>query len=192
MKRSADLNVLSRRDLFALAGCAGLAALAACTDGSNSGVQTGPLGGTPDGHEPGDGPTAIDGHSSQHDASVDAALPADAGIVATCTGSETDVGAPATFQTGVPIYFSSGKFFVVRDAGGLYAMTAACTHEGATCSVSGSSIRCPRHGALFKYDGTIISGPVSQPLSHYAMCTLANGHVGVIRTAVSKSQRLDV
>ena len=182
--------MLSRRELFALAGCAGLAAIAACTDGSAGGVQTGPLGdngGAPDGHEPIDAPSAIDAHQITQDAA-----PPDAAIGPACTGSATDVGTAATFVTGTPVYFASGRFFVVRDAGGLYALTARCTHEGVTCRVSSGEFLCPRHGAQFRFDGAIISGPVSQPLAHFAMCILANGNVGVTTTTCAKSQRLAV
>src|SRR5207245_1152704 len=63
--------------------------------------------------------------------------PADTGAV-TCTTAGTDVGAATTFVTGTPVYFSTGNFFVVRDASGLYALTARCTHQGGTCVVQGS------------------------------------------------------
>ena len=47
-----------------------------------------------------------------------------------CSTSGTDVGTPATFVANTPKYFSTGNFFVVRDANGLYALTARCTHQG--------------------------------------------------------------
>ena len=81
-----------------------------------------------------------------------------------CSGTAADVGLPSAFTLNAPVYFSTGKFFVVRDAGGFYALTAACTHEGAVCTVSGTRFRCPRHGALFTFVGGVVSGPVSQPL----------------------------
>lgn len=132
--------------------------------------------------------TACGGSDS---ATVDApAAAVDAPAGATCASGATDVGAPATFMMNVPVLNSAGKFFVVRDAGGLYAMSAACTHEGVTtcvgtassCSSSGTQLFCPRHGALFKFDGTVVRGPASAPLPHLAVCLLANGHVGVIPT----------
>jgi nitrite reductase/ring-hydroxylating ferredoxin subunit len=116
----------------------------------------------------------------------------DAGVAATCPSSGvTDVGAPATFLSNKPVYFSSGNFFVVRDSGGLYALTARCTHEGATTVVDTGVFYCPRHGAQFDFNGGVISGPVFVGLVHYAMCTLSNGHVGVVTShTVSNSQRL--
>jgi nitrite reductase/ring-hydroxylating ferredoxin subunit len=109
-----------------------------------------------------------------------------------CTGTTVDVGAPSTFQLNKPVYNSSGRFFVVRDAGGLYAVTAICTHEGAICTISGADFRCPRHAALFTFDGSIVSGPVTRALQHYSMCTLPSGNVAVDKTmVVAKTDRLD-
>jgi nitrite reductase/ring-hydroxylating ferredoxin subunit len=178
MKRAEGLVAFTRREFCAL-GALGLA-FAGCTDGDRGIVQTGPLGG------PDDNPDNPDsGTPPPPDGSVP--MP-DGGPGATCpmTGA-TDVGAPTTFQTNSPVYFSSGRYFVVRDAMGLYALTANCTHEGAACITQSGHFYCPRHGAQFTYTGAIITGPVSQPLKHYAMCTLANGHVGVVTSQVVSS-----
>lgn len=179
MRRAERLVVLSRRQFCSgVATCLGLASIAGCVDGSSSVVATGPLGGPQNNEDPPD--------AGSNDP------PSDGGTAASCpaTGA-SDVGAPSTFLANKPVYFSSGNFFVVRDAGGLYALTARCTHEGATCTVSSGHFYCPRHGAEFDYNGGIISGPVVTGLVHYAMCTLANGHVGVVTShTVPKSQRL--
>lgn len=180
MRRADGLYDITRRDMFMLAGCVGLA-IAGCTDGDTGAIETGPLGtgGNGTGPDAGTNKPPPDGGGSG------------SGTMATCGTGAIDVGAPSSFVTNTPVYNSTGRFFVVRDAGGLFAVTARCTHEGAICAVSGSDYRCPRHGALFTFDGTIISGPVVTPLQHYAMCTLANGHVGVDTTkTVAKSARL--
>lgn len=186
MRRANGLRVdLSRRDFCGLA-CAGLAA-AACT-GSTSAIQTGALGGgdddaSPDANNPGDGP------NPQQDGGVTGGDAASSTVA--CTTTMIDVGAASSFALNTPVYVSAAKCFIVRDAGGLYAVSAKCTHEGAIMNVSGSDYRCPRHGALFKFDGTIVSGPVSQALVHYAMCDAAGGHVAVETSmTVSKTQRL--
>ena len=111
----------------------------------------------------------------------------DAGGGPTCSGTPTDCGAPpSSFAMNQPKIVGS-KFFVVRDSGGLYAVSAKCTHEGATNGVSGGVFLCPRHGAQFTFNGDIISGPVFTGLVHYQMCVLGNGNVGV-NTAVTVSQ----
>lgn len=164
MRRARGLVEFSRRDFCALAGSL---LVAGCTDGGLGAVGTGPLGAGDD-TPPTDAPGATG----------DAGMP-DAPMGAVCSGTPTDVGAPSTFTLNTPVYFAAGKFFVVRDAGGVYAVSAACTHEGVTCAISGTNIRCPRHGAKFTFNGAIVSGPVSKPLVHYSMCTMANGHLGV-------------
>jgi cytochrome b6-f complex iron-sulfur subunit len=90
------------------------------------------------------------------------------------------------------VYFSSGGFFVVRDSGGLYALTSKCTHQGATLEAETSDFYCPRHGAEFNLDGTVTKGPASTNLPHYAMCLLSSGHAAVDTSmTVSQSTRLD-
>ncbi len=184
MRRASGLFELSRRDFCGLAGLAIAGCTIGCTDGSTSAVQTGGL----NGDEPPDAHVPTDGAVTMHDA---AGNPTDGTVMATCTGSPTDVGDPATFVTGSPKYFSAGNFFVARDSGGLYALTAKCTHEGATTVVQGGDFYCPRHGATFSFVGAPLSGPVSVALKHYAMCTMSNGHVGVETSmVVSQSTRL--
>jgi len=113
------------------------------------------------------------------------------GGVCPTTGA-LDVGAPATFMLNMPVYFAAGFLFVVRDASGLYALTARCPHQGFTTMVEGSFFVCPRHGSEFSFDGAVLTGPAAAPLVHYAMCTLGNGNVGVLTSqVVSESVRLD-
>lgn len=187
MRRADGLIAISRRSFCGgVAACSGAVALASCIDGGTGVVQTGPLGG-PEGGGSGT-------NTEQPDAGVHNPPPdAGSGSTATCPSSGvTDVGTPTTFTSGSPKYFSSGNFFVVRDSGGLYALTARCTHEGATCVVSQGEFYCPRHGAEFDFNGGVIAGPVITGLVHYAMCTLAGGHVGVITSqTVSKTTRLN-
>jgi nitrite reductase/ring-hydroxylating ferredoxin subunit len=148
-----------------------------CIDGHSTVVGTGPLGGPADEHA---------------DAAVDAPGTIDSGTTATCpsTGA-SDVGAPSSFAVGKPVYVSTGNFFVVRDSGGLYAVSARCTHEGITVNDDGTQLVCPKHGATFTYNGDVTMGPAFFPLVHYEMCTLANGHVGVVTSQlVAETQRL--
>jgi Rieske Fe-S protein len=50
---------------------------------------------------------------------------------------------------------------------------------------------CSKHGATFTYDGDATKGPAFFPLLHFEMCTLSNGHVGVVTSqTVPKTQRL--
>ena len=185
MKRAPGL-VVTRREFCAFA--AGALAVASCTGSGPAAISTGGLSGGGD-------DTPIDADGDQHDGNEGSGSGSGSGTDATCPSSgATDVGAPTTFTTGTPVYFSSGKYFVIRDSGGLYAMTAVCTHEGATCDYESaqSDIYCPRHGATFSLTGAVTQGPATKALNHYAMCTLSNGHVGVISSqTVSATTRLD-
>ncbi len=163
MRRPDSLAILTRRHFCeGLASCLGLAALASCSDSSST---------SPD--------------ASTH--------PPDGSGGGTCSASGVmDVGVGSMFMTSKPVYVSSGNLFVVRDSGGLYALSARCTHQGATVVVSGNDFYCPRHGAQFDFNGNVVGGPVVTGLVHYAMCTLANGHVGVNTSqTVPISQRLN-
>ena len=195
MRRHEKLVDISRRDFCALAGCVGLA-ISACTDGETHPVETGPLGDEPDASpsDPDAPPGTPDAPPGSPDARADAMVGSpDAPSGATCSGTATDVGAPSSYTTNSPKYFSSGRFFVVRDSGGLYALSSLCTHEGATLSSQSNEFYCPRHGAQFTYNGDIISGPVFTPLKHYSMCILSNGNAGVQTSqTVSSSTRLAV
>jgi nitrite reductase/ring-hydroxylating ferredoxin subunit len=182
MKRADGLYDISRRDLCVMVGLGALGIAGGCVDGGRA-IQTGGL----------DSDLQVD--ALQH---IDATVTGDASTGGACTSTPIDVGLASTFVVGQPVYMSPG-FYVVRDAGGLYALTAKCTHEGATtcvgttnnCSTSGTVIYCPRHGATFSFLGAILSGPVNKPLVHYSVCLMSNGHVGVITsTQVPQTTRL--
>jgi cytochrome b6-f complex iron-sulfur subunit len=178
MRRAEGLRAISRRDFCAFAG--GLA-LAACTDGSTGVIHTGALGGGDDDN----GPDAMK-------PPPDGGVMPDGTVAGACVGAATDIGkTPASIALNQPFYYSTSKVFVVRDSGGLYALTAKCTHEGATCVVQGSDFYCPRHGAQFTFNGAVISGPVFVPLVHYGLCLLSNGNLGLQTSmTVSASTRL--
>jgi len=184
-RRVIPIEQLNRRDFCFLAGCAaGALALAACTDDGQV-VGTGPIG--PDAGNGGGGGGDSDAGTVDHTP--------DAGTTsgATCSGSEVDVGAPSQFSQGTATLFSSPRFYVVRDANGLYAVSSRCTHEGVQNNVVSGQFYCPRHGARFTFNGAVISGPTNRALSHYSMCTLSNGHVAVnTAQTVSASTRLAV
>ena len=109
-----------------------------------------------------------------------------------CGSQSIDCGPASTFMSEMPVFFSSGIFFVVRDASGLYAVSATCTHEGGTINVVGTDYVCPRHGATFDFDGNVLGGPAPLPLPHLEMCMLGNGNIGVNPSVkVPETQRLN-
>ncbi len=188
---------ITRRDFCRIAsGCAMAAVvLPACMEGDGRVVGTGPLSGgggpgnpNPTGPDAGDPPKP-----GQPDAGTPVSTPdaAPTGPGPACSGSPIDVGMPSSFQLNTATYFSSGGFFVVRDSGGLYAMSAACTHDGVTVRQQGNEMYCPAHGATFSLNGDPLGGPVFRGLTHYSVCYLPSGHLAVNRSqSVSSSTRV--
>lgn len=70
-----------------------------------------------------------------------------------------------------------------RDAGGLYAMSAACTHESCPVSVVGSTghqqLSCPCHGSVFDANGAVTRGPAQTALPHYLVEVATDGSITV-------------
>jgi len=124
------------------------------------------------------------------DASTDGGDGGDGGA-SMCPSTAKDTGKmPSAFAAGKPVYLASAFAFVVRDAGGLYALTAVCTHQGCTCTASGNGFYCPCHGATFDLSGNVTLGPARLPLKHYALCITGNGTVAIdTKTTVAASTR---
>ena len=86
---------------------------------------------------------------------------------------------------------------VARDANGIYAMSAVCTHAGCLLEDSGQTISaglyCQCHGSMFDGDGAVIRGPARASLQHYAVTIAADGTITVDGSQlVSSSARTPV
>jgi len=72
---------------------------------------------------------------------------------------------------------------IARDSGGVYAMSAVCTHAGCLISDAAGTIaeglRCPCHGSTFNGDGEVTGGPAPVPLQHYAVTIATDGTITV-------------
>ncbi len=88
-------------------------------------------------------------------------------------------GSPADFPIGELTPLADGPVFIGRDEGGLFALSAVCTHLGCTVARSGQGLACPCHGSRFTIDGANLSGPAVRPLSHLALELNADGLVAV-------------
>lgn len=83
---------------------------------------------------------------------------------------------------------------VARDANGVYAMSAVCTHAGCLLDDSNSTIAsglsCPCHGSTFDGSGAVTGGPARSSLQHYAVTVASDGTITVDGSqAVSASTR---
>jgi cytochrome b6-f complex iron-sulfur subunit len=63
------------------------------------------------------------------------------------------------------------RLWVVRDAGGLYALIARCTHLGCTprWDAHAGLFQCPCHGSQFSPEGAALKGPARDPLRRAAI-----------------------
>jgi len=91
------------------------------------------------------------------------------------------VGNMSALAVGAMLVMSN--VVVARDANGVYAMSAVCTHAG--CLLDDSSpqisagLSCPCHGSMFDGDGNVTRGPARAPLQHYAVTVAADGSLTV-------------
>jgi cytochrome b6-f complex iron-sulfur subunit len=87
----------------------------------------------------------------------------------------------SALQIGTMLVMSN--IVVARDANGIYAMSAVCTHAG--CLLDGSNdaiargLSCPCHGSAFDGNGAVTQGPAGTPLQHYAVTIAADGTITV-------------
>lgn len=66
--------------------------------------------------------------------------------------------------------FQGTQVVVARDpnnAEALIAVNSLCTHQACTVDWEGGAFACPCHGSSFNADGTVASGPATDPLAAY-------------------------
>jgi len=98
-------------------------------------------------------------------------------------------GLPGDYPIGQLTPLTNGPVFIGRDEGGLFALSAICTHLGCTVArevqpapgvaPSGEGLVCPCHGSHFAADGTPLAGPASQALPRLALTLNDDGLVEV-------------
>ena len=81
---------------------------------------------------------------------------------------------PTRFVAGTALDFPEGtvrfdrehRAYIIGAPGGVYAMTAVCTHLGCiTRFLSDENvIACPCHGSRFDIEGNVVHGPAPRPL----------------------------
>ena len=101
---------------------------------------------------------------------------------------------PTTFRAGTPVDYPEGtvrfhkeqKAYVVGGQGGVYALSAVCTHLGCiTRFVSDEGvIACPCHGSRFDLEGNVIHGPAPRPLPWIEVREDAASGVLIVDTSV--------
>jgi nitrite reductase/ring-hydroxylating ferredoxin subunit len=98
------------------------------------------------------------------------------------TTTDTKAGLLATTAGTIRDYRDLGAFWLIRDAGGIYAMTAICTHQGCTLGQGGPAFACPCHGSQFDLAGAVAQGPAATGLAHLAVTEPTPGAPLVVNT----------
>jgi Rieske Fe-S protein len=92
-----------------------------------------------------------------------------------------DAGNVSSLMVGTMLTMSN--VVIARDAGGVYAMSAICTHAGCylddTPSTIAAGLYCPCHGSTFDGDGKATGGPARSALQHYAVTITSTGKLTV-------------
>jgi len=89
------------------------------------------------------------------------------------------IGFAEQFAMGSEIRFEAENVFVFRDAEGVYAVSATCTHLGCTVARAGSGFECPCHGSKFTEMGNVTAGPAPRPLPWLEIGRAADGQLVV-------------
>lgn len=112
---------------------------------------------------------------------IGAAIPACGNQTGTPPTGPVSASNVSALSVGTMITLSN--IVVARDAGGVYAMSAVCTHAGClledVSDTISAGLYCPCHGSAFDGDGAVTRGPARAALQHYAVTIAADGTITV-------------
>ncbi|HLE36864.1 MAG TPA: Rieske (2Fe-2S) protein [Candidatus Acidoferrales bacterium] len=87
------------------------------------------------------------------------------------------IGFPDQFAVGSETRFEQESLFVFRDAEGVYAISAICTHLGCSVARAPNGFACPCHGSKFDLRGDVQAGPAPRPLPWLEVGRAADGQL---------------
>jgi len=96
-----------------------------------------------------------------------------------------NAGALENFKPGSVTLIAENRTYVVREKeGGIYAISAVCTHLGCLTRWNENTgvIACPCHGTKFAKTGNVIEGPSSKTLPRFSISLNENNEIIVDRT----------
>lgn len=89
------------------------------------------------------------------------------------------IGHLEELAVGSETRFEEANFLVFRDAQGVFAISAVCTHLGCSVARSPSGFACPCHGSRFATDGDVVRGPAPRALPWLEVGRAADGQLVV-------------
>lgn len=89
------------------------------------------------------------------------------------------VGHPEQFAVGSETRLEKENVFIFRDAEGVFAISATCTHLGCTVARSRTGFECPCHGSKFGATGHVEGGPAPRALPWLEVGRAADGQLVV-------------
>ena len=90
------------------------------------------------------------------------------------------IGQPEEYPVGSERQLEKENVYVFRDADGVYAISAVCTHLGCTVSRSATGFDCPCHGSKFDPKGKVKGGPAPRSLPWLEVSRAADGQLVVL------------
>jgi Rieske Fe-S protein len=90
------------------------------------------------------------------------------------------IGHPEEYPVASEKRLEKENVFVFRDAEGIYALSAVCTHLGCTVTRSSDGFACPCHGSRFASNGKVLGGPAPRPLPWLEISRAADGQLVVL------------
>ncbi len=98
-----------------------------------------------------------------------------------------ELDGPVAYPVGSATHLPQAGAWLLRDAGGLYAISTRCPHLGCTVERQADGFHCPCHGSQFTPDGQVRQGPAMRPLSYLKLTLSSQGHVIVHTDQVTAS-----
>jgi cytochrome b6-f complex iron-sulfur subunit len=104
------------------------------------------------------------------------------------------LGEAAQFPLGARVPVEEAGLFVLRDARGLFALSATCTHLGCNVRAEDSGgYLCPCHGSRYDAYGAVVDGPAPRALQFVRLDRDHRGRVVAdLDASVPADQRLPV
>ena len=107
-----------------------------------------------------------------------------------------NAGALENFSPGTVTINAKNRTYIVREKeGGIYAISAVCTHLGCLTrwNENKGEITCPCHGTKFSKSGNVIEGPTSKTLPRFSIELNDNNEIIVDKSiTVNENQTLEL